>query len=73
MLKESSKGCCRPVGKPFSVQYTGFAMPVKEKALQDAVKDALDGLISDGTYTTIIKTWGLEAGAITASKINGAS
>src|SRR5204863_9598202 len=39
-----------PVGAAFDVQYTGLALPVKEKVLQQAVAEALDGLITDGTY-----------------------
>jgi ABC-type amino acid transport substrate-binding protein len=34
--------------------------------------DAVTKLMADGTYTKIIKTWHLESGAITESKINAA-
>jgi len=34
---------------------------------------ALDGLIKNGTYTTILTKWGVQAGAIKTPKINGAT
>jgi polar amino acid transport system substrate-binding protein len=34
---------------------------------------ALQSLIKSGQYTTILKKWGVESGAITDPKINGAT
>jgi polar amino acid transport system substrate-binding protein len=44
----------------------------KGSALVSVFHDAVSQLIQDGTYSKIIATWKLEAGAVTASKINGA-
>jgi polar amino acid transport system substrate-binding protein len=45
----------------------------KSSPLVDLFQKAVTQLMKDGTYTKIIKTWKLEAGAITESKINDAS
>jgi polar amino acid transport system substrate-binding protein len=37
------------------------------------IRDALKQLISDGTYMSILTKWGIQAGAITTPKINGAT
>jgi polar amino acid transport system substrate-binding protein len=36
------------------------------------IRDALEELISNGTYMSILTKWGIQAGAITNPKINGA-
>ena len=36
------------------------------------VRDALNVLITKGTYLAILKKWGIQVGAIKHSKINGA-
>jgi len=40
-------------------------------ALRDALHEALDRLIRSGAYTELLQRWGLTAGAVTASSING--
>jgi polar amino acid transport system substrate-binding protein len=47
------------VGDVFSVLFTGLALPVKEKELQQAVSEALDGLIADGSYRALLAKWKL--------------
>jgi polar amino acid transport system substrate-binding protein len=49
----------------------GIAFP-KGSPLVPIFQKAVNQLISDGTYTKIIETWGLQSGAITESKINDA-
>jgi polar amino acid transport system substrate-binding protein len=44
----------------------------KNSPLVDVFQKAMTQLMSDGTYTKIIDTWKLQAGAITESKINAA-
>lgn len=58
------------VGKAFSVQYTGIALPVKDAGLRDAVKDALGGLIADGTYKALLAKWQLPDSALDTPLIN---
>ena len=48
-----------PVGDVFAVQFTGLALGVKETALQQAVVEALDGLIADGSYRAMLTKWKL--------------
>jgi len=49
----------------------GIALP-KGSPLTAVFQKAVAALIADGTYTTIVKTWGLQKGAVTESKINAA-
>ena len=59
-----------PVGAAFDVQYTGLALPVKEKVLQQAVAEALDGLIADGTYRALLTKWKLADYGVEKATIN---
>jgi polar amino acid transport system substrate-binding protein len=58
------------VGKPIAVQYMGLALPVKEAALQQAIAGALDALIADGTYKTLLAKWHLSDDGIEKATIN---
>jgi polar amino acid transport system substrate-binding protein len=49
----------------------GIALP-KGSPLTPIFQKAVQQLITDGTYTKIIDTWGLQSGAVTESKINAA-
>jgi polar amino acid transport system substrate-binding protein len=50
----------------------GIAFP-KGSPLAPVVQKAVVALIADGTYSSIVSTWGLQAGAVADSKVNGAS
>jgi polar amino acid transport system substrate-binding protein len=58
------------VGEVFAVQFTGLALPVKEKALQQAIVDALDGLIAEGSYRTLLAKWKLTDYGVEKATIN---
>ena len=58
------------VGRAFSFQYTGIALPVKEKGLHEAVAGALDALIADGTYKAILAKWQLSDSAVEKALMN---
>lgn len=58
-------------GKTTDVAPYGIAFP-KNSPLAPIFQKALTKLIADGTYKKIVDTWGLQSGAITAAKINGA-
>ncbi|WP_375483855.1 ABC transporter substrate-binding protein [uncultured Jatrophihabitans sp.] len=45
----------------------------KGSPLASVFQKALTQLIANGTYTKIINTWGLTSGAVTSTKINGAT
>jgi polar amino acid transport system substrate-binding protein len=63
-------GAYVPIGEAFSVQFTGLALSVKEKALQQAVAEALDGLIADGSYRALLAKWKLTDYGIEKATIN---
>jgi polar amino acid transport system substrate-binding protein len=63
-------GVYRPVGGVFAAQFTGLALPVKEKGLQQAMVDALDALIADGTYKALLTKWKLTDFGIEKATIN---
>jgi polar amino acid transport system substrate-binding protein len=54
-------------GGPYGI---GFAKT--NAALRDSVNKALGELMADGTYLEIMKSWGVEQGALKESAINGA-
>ncbi|MGZ6267429.1 MAG: ABC transporter substrate-binding protein [Candidatus Limnocylindrales bacterium] len=48
----------------------GISVPKTKTALRDAVKTALLAMISDGAYTKILTTWGVQSGAVVAADVN---
>jgi polar amino acid transport system substrate-binding protein len=48
----------------------GYVLSKGQTDLADAVSQALQALIADGTYKTILDKWGVTAGAITAPEVN---
>ena len=69
-IMDLEPGAFAPVGEPIAQQFTGIALPVKEKALQQAVLEAVDALIADGTYKTLLAKWKLTNNAIEKATIN---
>lgn len=69
-LMDLEPGTYAPVGDPFATQFTGIALPVKEKALQQAMLEALDALIADGTYKTLLAKWKLTDNALEKATID---
>lgn len=49
----------------------GIAIPKSNTALRDQLKKALDALIANGTYRSILAKHGLEGGALGSAVING--
>ncbi len=58
------------LGSAIAVQYTAMALPVNETGLQQAVAGALDALIADGTYRTLLDKWQLSSTAVDKATIN---
>jgi polar amino acid transport system substrate-binding protein len=71
-VKQSS-GMFKIVGAPYATGPYGLAMP--KNGLDKAVLAALQELVKNGTYASILAKWGLQGIAIPASqvKINGAT
>ncbi len=67
-----TNGQFKLVGPTFSSAPYGLAIP-KSSGLTKPVLAALNVLIKNGTYKTILTHWGVEAGAISTPKINGAT
>jgi polar amino acid transport system substrate-binding protein len=59
-----------PVGETIATQYTGLALPVKAVELQQALSSALEALIADGTYKTLLAKWKLDDNGIEKVTIN---
>lgn len=71
-IVKQSNGQFSLTGTAFAVAPYGIALP-KGNGMAPAVLAALKALIADGSYTKILTTWGVQAGAITNPVINGAT
>ncbi|MET4182513.1 ABC-type amino acid transport substrate-binding protein [Bradyrhizobium sp. JR7.2] len=69
-IMDLEPGAYAPVGEPIAQQFTGIALPVKEKALQQAILEAVDALIADGTYKTLLAKWKLNDNGLEKATIN---
>jgi polar amino acid transport system substrate-binding protein len=69
-LTDLEPGVYVPIGEMISSQFTGLALPVKEKALQQAIAEALDALIADGSYRALLAKWKLNDNGIEKATIN---
>lgn len=58
------------VGDIYDAAPYGYAVPIDQKDLADAVSEAVNALIEDGTYEKVLKKWGVEQGAATTSEVN---
>jgi polar amino acid transport system substrate-binding protein len=63
-------GAYMPIGNVFALQFTGLALSIKEKALQQAVVEALDALIADGSYRALLAKWKLTDYGVEKATIN---
>ncbi|WP_433302796.1 ABC transporter substrate-binding protein [Actinoplanes sp. CA-030573] len=71
---KQTNGQLELVGDIYDSAPYGYVLP-KDQAdtMGAAVQGALQALITDGTYKTILSKWGVEAGAITSPAVNPAS
>jgi polar amino acid transport system substrate-binding protein len=69
-IMDVEPGAYAAVGTPIATQFTGIALLVKEKALQQAFAEALDALIADGTYRTLLAKWKLNDNGVEKATIN---
>src|SRR5260221_5615680 len=69
-MMDLEPGAYIPIGDAFAVQFTGLALGVKEKVLQQAVAEALDALIADGTYRALLTKWKLTDYGVEKATIN---
>ncbi|MFJ1806208.1 MULTISPECIES: ABC transporter substrate-binding protein [unclassified Streptomyces] len=57
--------------KQYEAAPFGIVVDKKNTQLRDALKEAVDAIIKDGSYQKVLEKWGAESGAIKASAING--
>jgi polar amino acid transport system substrate-binding protein len=69
-MMDLEPGVYVPIGDVFAVQFTGLALSVKEKALQQAIVEALDALIADGSYRALLSKWKLTDYGVEKATIN---
>jgi polar amino acid transport system substrate-binding protein len=70
-IVKQSHGTFKLSGKAYNTAPYGIAIP-KGNGMAKPILDALKNLMSTGKYTTILKKWGIQSGAISNPKINGA-
>lgn len=70
-IVKQSHGQFKLVGKSYGTVPDGIAMP-KHEAMAKPVLAAVKDLMADGTYVKILATWGVQAGALAAPRVNGA-
>jgi polar amino acid transport system substrate-binding protein len=68
---KQSHGQFKVTGKSYGTAPYGIAIP-KKSGLAKPVLDALKVLLKSGSYKQILTKWGIQAGAISNPKINGA-
>jgi polar amino acid transport system substrate-binding protein len=71
-IAKKSNGQLKVVGQPYGTAPYGIAIP-KGNGMTKPILDALKELMSNGTYTSVLTKWGIQAGAITNPTINGAT
>jgi polar amino acid transport system substrate-binding protein len=69
---KKSGGQFKISGKPYGTAPYGIAIP-KGSGLDKPILAAVKKLMADGTYTSILKKWGIQDGAINNPVINGAT
>jgi polar amino acid transport system substrate-binding protein len=68
---ERSNGQFKLVGDAYGTAPYGIAIP-KGNGMAKPIQAGLEALIADGGYESILKRWGVQQGAISTPKINGA-
>jgi polar amino acid transport system substrate-binding protein len=51
----------------------GYVLPKDQTDFADAIAQALQSMITDGTYKSVLAKWGVDAGAITTPAVNPTS
>ncbi|WP_037620908.1 ABC transporter substrate-binding protein [Streptomyces aureus] len=59
------------INKQYDAGPFGIILNKKNTQLRDALKEAVDAIIKDGSYQKVLEKWGAQSGAISQSAING--
>jgi polar amino acid transport system substrate-binding protein len=70
-IVKQSNGKFNLTGKPYNTAPYGIAIP-KGNGMTKPILDALKEPMSNGTYSSLLKKWAVQEGAITNPTINGA-
>jgi polar amino acid transport system substrate-binding protein len=70
---QKSNGVLEISGDSYDDAPYGIVVPKGKGEFAQAVLGALQALAADGTYQKILNKWGVQAGAITDFKVNGAN
>lgn len=70
---EQSDGALETLGEVSDTTLQGIAVKKGDDELAKAIQAAMQQLMDDGTYTAILKHWGVESGAIDKAEINPAN
>ncbi|MFG2572362.1 ABC transporter substrate-binding protein [Streptomyces sp. NPDC048481] len=57
--------------KQYEAAPFGIVVDKKNTQLRDALKEAVDAIIKDGSYQKVLEKWGAESGAIKSATVNG--
>jgi polar amino acid transport system substrate-binding protein len=55
----------------YDAGFVGIAILKKDTALRDAIQAALQSLIDDGQYATLLEKWNMASNAVSSASING--
>ncbi|HEY0288369.1 MAG TPA: ABC transporter substrate-binding protein [Pseudomonas sp.] len=69
-LMSQEKDTYKPIGLAISKQFTGLGVSKSNPELAAAIAQALQSMVDDGTYGTLLKKWDLEHGAVTRVETN---
>jgi polar amino acid transport system substrate-binding protein len=70
-IVKQSNGQFKLSGQPYATAPYGIAIP-KNSGLAKPVQAAVQGIMANGTYRSILAKWGILSGAITNPRIDGA-
>ncbi|MER5469740.1 ABC transporter substrate-binding protein [Streptomyces sp. NPDC002935] len=59
------------INKQYDAGPFGIVLNKNNTELRDALKEAVDAIIKDGSYQKVLEKWGAQSGAIEQSAING--
>lgn len=70
-IQNQEPGKFKVLGTPVTTQKTGLGVAKDNPELSAAIKDALQGMVDDGSYKAILQKWGVADGALQAITVNG--
>jgi polar amino acid transport system substrate-binding protein len=67
--QKTTDGAVEPVGEPYDTAPYGIVLAKNQGDFAKAVQGALQSLMDDGTYKSILEKWNVQAGAIPTSEV----